>query len=84
METQTSNQKINYAIDLRAEFYGGKQIKNLEKYTHDVTDDMDAFFADMMQDSSYRNGVNAKKHKLASAAAVLEARESNCENWKEN
>ncbi len=65
METQTSNQKINYAIDLRAEFYGGKQIKNLEKYTHDVTDDMDAFFADMMQDSSYRNGVNAKKTQVS-------------------
>ncbi|WP_428898591.1 hypothetical protein [Lentilactobacillus otakiensis] len=77
---QTPNQKINHAIELRAEFYGGTQMKNLEKYTHDVTDDMDAFFADMMQDSSYRNEVNAEKHKLASAAAVLEARESDCEN----
>lgn len=51
-------------------------MKNLEKYTQDVTDDMDCFFAEMMQGSSYRNGVSAEKNKLASAAAVLEARES--------
>ncbi|MBU9789426.1 helix-turn-helix domain-containing protein [Lentilactobacillus sp. G22-6] len=51
-------------------------MKDLEKYTRDVTDDMDSFFAEMMKDSSYRNGVNAEKNKLASAAAVLKARES--------
>lgn len=37
---------------------------------------MDAFFAEMMQDSSYRKLAESKKAKLASAYAVLEARQN--------
>lgn len=51
-------------------------MKDLKKYAEGVTDDLDDFFAEMMKDSTYRNGVNAEKAKLASAAAILEAREA--------
>lgn len=50
--------------------------KDLNDYTEAVTVDMDAFIAEMMQDSSHRKVINAEKAKLASAIAVLEAREA--------
>ncbi|MCI1890502.1 helix-turn-helix transcriptional regulator [Schleiferilactobacillus perolens] len=51
-------------------------MKDLKGYTESVSTDMDTFFAEMMQDSNYRKMVNTEKTKLASADAVLEAREA--------
>jgi DNA-binding XRE family transcriptional regulator len=51
-------------------------MKDLKGYTESVSTDMDAFFAEMMQDSNYRKMVNTEKSKLVSADAVLEAREA--------
>lgn len=51
-------------------------MKDLKRYTESVSTDMDAFFAEMMQDSNYRKMVNTEKAKLVSADAVLVAREA--------
>ncbi|NVO89425.1 helix-turn-helix transcriptional regulator [Lactobacillus rhamnosus] len=50
-------------------------MKNIKKFTETTSTDMDTFFAEMMQDSSYRKLTESEKAKLASAYAVLEARE---------
>ena len=47
---------------------------DLKRFTEATSTDMDAFFAEMMQDSSYRKLAESEKAKLASAYAVLEAR----------
>ncbi|KRK46849.1 transcriptional regulator [Secundilactobacillus kimchicus JCM 15530] len=39
------------------------------------TGDLDAYFAEMMKASSYREAYNEEKNKMASAMALLEARE---------
>ncbi|KFC34037.1 XRE family transcriptional regulator [Lacticaseibacillus rhamnosus] len=51
-------------------------MKNMKKFTETTSTDMDAFFAEMMQDSSYRKLAKSEKAKLASAYAVLEARQN--------
>lgn len=51
-------------------------MKNIKKFTETTSTDMDAFFAEMMQDSSYRKLAESEKAKLASAYAVLEARQN--------
>jgi len=51
-------------------------LKNIKKFTETTSTDMDAFFAEMMQDSSYRKLAESEKAKLASAYAVLEARQN--------
>ncbi|QVI34041.1 transcriptional regulator [Lacticaseibacillus chiayiensis] len=50
-------------------------MKDLKKYTESVSTDMDDFFKEMLQDANYRKMVTAEKSKLASADALLEARE---------
>lgn len=56
-----------------AELGREKILKNINKFTETTSTDMDAFFAEMMQDSSYRKLAESEKAKLASAYAVLEA-----------
>ncbi|KFK45906.1 helix-turn-helix domain-containing protein [Lacticaseibacillus rhamnosus] len=51
-------------------------MKNIKKFTETTSTDMDAFFAEMMQDFSYRKLAESEKAKLASAYAVLEARQN--------
>ena len=51
-------------------------MKNIKKFTETTSTDMDAFFAEMMQDSSYRKLAESEKAKLAGAYAVLEARQN--------
>ena len=48
-------------------------MKNIKKFTETTSTDMDAFFAEMMQD---RKPADSEKAKLASAYAVLEARQN--------
>jgi DNA-binding XRE family transcriptional regulator len=50
--------------------------KDLNAYTEAVTVDLDALIAEMMQDASHRQSINAEKTKLVIASAVLEAREA--------
>lgn len=50
--------------------------KDLHEFTMDHTGDLDAYFAEMMKDSSYREVYNEEKNKLASAMALLQAREA--------
>ena len=59
-----------------AELGREKILKNIKKFTETTSTDMDAFFAEMMQDSSYRKLAESEKAKLASAYAVLEARQN--------
>lgn len=49
---------------------------DLKRFTEATSTDMDAFFAKTMQDSSYSKLVKSEKAKLASAYAVLEARQN--------
>ncbi|MCH4169734.1 MAG: hypothetical protein LKF36_00790 [Lactobacillus sp.] len=44
-------------------------MKDLKKYTDNVTDSMADFFAEMMKDSSYRDMVQAEKAKLTRKTA---------------
>lgn len=49
--------------------------KDLHEFTLENTGDLDAYFAEMMKDSSFRQSYNEEKNKMASALALLEARE---------
>lgn len=51
-------------------------MNDLKQYTKRHTDDLDTFFKEKMQDPNYRAGFETEKTKLASAAAILEAREA--------
>jgi DNA-binding XRE family transcriptional regulator len=51
-------------------------MKNLKKYTEEHSVDMDAFFDELNQDASYREGVEDEKDKLSSAIAIFEARKA--------
>ncbi|MEN2316340.1 helix-turn-helix transcriptional regulator [Lacticaseibacillus paracasei] len=49
--------------------------KDMHEFTMEHTGDLDAYFAEMMKDSAYREVYNEEKNKMASAMALLEARE---------
>lgn len=49
--------------------------KDLHEFTMENTGDLDAYFDEMMKDSSYREYYNSEKNKMASAIALLSARE---------
>ncbi|KRK13904.1 transcriptional regulator [Lacticaseibacillus zeae DSM 20178 = KCTC 3804] len=49
--------------------------KDLHEFTMEHTGDLDAYFAGMMKDSSFRQTYAEEKNKMASALALLEARE---------
>ncbi|EGF48170.1 transcriptional regulator [Lacticaseibacillus rhamnosus MTCC 5462] len=55
---------------------GRENLEEHKEFTETTSTDMDAFFAEMMQDSSYRKLAESEKAKLASAYAVLEARQN--------
>ena len=50
--------------------------KDLHEFTMEHSGDLDAYFAEMMKDSTFRQAYTEEKNKMASALALLEAREA--------
>lgn len=49
--------------------------KDMHEFAMEHSNSLDDFFAEMMKDSSYRQAVQSEKNKLASAVALVNARE---------